>query len=66
MRRVFELTGDVAIIETAAVVIPGYEHVSIVSEFYESNELNGDVSNWWAPNLRALIGLCRAARVFDT
>ncbi len=60
MRRVFELTGDVAIIETAAVVIPGYEHVPL-SEFYESNELNGDVSNWWAPNLRALIGLCRAA-----
>lgn len=60
MRRVFELTGEVAIIETAAVMIPGYEHVPMF-EFYESNELNGDVSNWWAPNHRALVGLCRAA-----
>ena len=60
VRRVFELTRELAIIETAAVMIPGYEHVPLC-EFYESNELNTDVSNWWAPNQRALIGLCRAA-----
>jgi tRNA (mo5U34)-methyltransferase len=60
VRRVFELTGELAVIETAAVTIPGYEHVPLC-EFYESNELNADVSNWWAPNQRALIGLCRAA-----
>jgi tRNA (mo5U34)-methyltransferase len=60
VRRVFELTRELAIIETAAVTIPGYEHVPLC-EFYESNELNADVSNWWAPNQRALIGLCRAA-----
>jgi len=60
VRRVFELTSELAIIETAAVTIPGYEHVPLC-EFYESNELNADVSNWWAPNQRALIGLCRAA-----
>jgi len=30
-------------------------------EFFPSNELNGDVSNWWAPNALALEGICRAA-----
>jgi hypothetical protein len=42
------------------VVFPGYEHLA-VCEFFESNELNGDVSNWWAPNEKALIGMCRAS-----
>ena len=35
--------------------------ISRVCEFYETNELNGDVSNWWAPNAKALAGMCRAA-----
>jgi tRNA (mo5U34)-methyltransferase len=60
VRRVFDLTRELAVIETAAVMIPGYEHVPLC-EFYESNELNADVSNWWAPNQPGLIGLCRAA-----
>ena len=60
MRRVAALTGELAVIETASVFLPGYEHESLC-EFYASNELNGDVSNWWAPNARALEGLCKAA-----
>jgi tRNA (mo5U34)-methyltransferase len=60
MRRVAALTGELAIIETASVFLPGYEHESLC-EFYASNELNGDVSNWWAPNARTLEGLCKAA-----
>lgn len=60
MRRVADFTKRLAIIETAAVHFPGYEH-SPLCEFYESNELNSDVSNWWAPSERALEGLCRAA-----
>jgi tRNA (mo5U34)-methyltransferase len=60
MRRVAALTGELAIVETASVFLPGYEHASLC-EFYESNELQGDVSNWWAPNARALEGLCKAA-----
>ena len=54
------MTGELAVVETAAVTLPGYEHAA-VCEFYESNELNFDVSNWWAPNVKALEGLCRAA-----
>jgi tRNA (mo5U34)-methyltransferase len=60
LKRVARVTGEVAIIETAAVVVPGYEHLA-VCEFFESNELDGDMSNWWAPNEKALGGLCRAA-----
>ncbi len=39
---------------------PGYEHLELF-EFYSSNQLQGDVSNWWGPNLKALDGMCRAA-----
>jgi tRNA (mo5U34)-methyltransferase len=60
MRRVAEVTGGLAIIETEAIWLPGLEQHGLC-EFFESNELNGDVSNWWAPNEKALAGLCRAA-----
>ncbi len=60
LKRVATVTKEVAIIETEAVVFPGYEHLA-VCEFFESNELSADVSNWWAPNQKALIGMCRAA-----
>ena len=60
LRRVASLTNGVAIIETHAIVVPGYEHLELC-EFYSSNQLQGDVSNWWGPNLKALEGMCRAA-----
>lgn len=60
LRRVAAVTKEMAVIETAAMEIQGYEHVALC-EFYESDELNGDVSNWWAPNEKALAGMCRAA-----
>ncbi len=60
LRRVARVTGEMAIIETAAVEVPGFEH-NAFCEFYESDELNFDPSNWWAPNEKALHGMCRAA-----
>jgi len=60
LRRVAQVTGELAIIETAAVLVPGFEHCA-VCEFYESDELNFDPSNWWAPSTKALHGMCRAA-----
>lgn len=60
MRRVAAVTNELAIIETEAVVFPNLEHHALC-EFFESDELNGDVSNWWATNEKALVGLCRAA-----
>ncbi|HJZ60479.1 MAG TPA: DUF1698 domain-containing protein [Gemmataceae bacterium] len=59
LRRVAAVTNEVAIIETEAVVVPGFEHYALC-EFYESDELNADPSNWWAPNEKALLGMCRA------
>src|SRR5882724_2470388 len=59
LRRVASLSNGSAIIETHAMLIPGYEHLEIC-EFYSSNQLARDVSNWWGPNLKALEGMCRA------
>lgn len=60
LERVAQVTGKVAVIETEAVAVAGAEHHGLC-EFFETNELASDVSNWWAPNLRALAGMCRAA-----
>jgi tRNA (mo5U34)-methyltransferase len=60
MRRVAGVTKELAIIETEAAVFANLDDHALC-EFFESNELNGDVSNWWAPNEKALAGLCRAA-----
>lgn len=35
----------------------------LLCEFFPGNELNGDYSNWWRPNIRALEGLVRAAEL---
>jgi tRNA (mo5U34)-methyltransferase len=55
LRRVGEVTRERAIIETEAAVIPGYENQALW-RFFPGAELNGDVSNWWAPNMAALVG----------
>lgn len=60
LKRVARVTKELAIIETEAVVVPGFEDRALF-EFYETNELNGDASNWWAPNQKGLVGMCRAA-----
>ena len=60
LQRLRRVTGKVAVIETAAVLIPGYPHTSLV-EFYAGKERNGDYTNWFAPTEAALHGMCRAA-----
>jgi len=59
LKKVAELTRTLAIIETHAVEILG--QVQSLAEFYPASELNGDPSNWWGPNIAALVGLCKAA-----
>jgi tRNA (mo5U34)-methyltransferase len=56
--------GGVAVIETEAVEIPGLSDAAFC-EFFPGAELNDDASNWWAPNGKALEGLCRAAGFRD-
>jgi tRNA (mo5U34)-methyltransferase len=60
IRRLSSVTRELAIIETEAIAIPGRERRAFW-EFFPSDELDGDVTNWWAPNDRALEGMCLAA-----
>ncbi|HZY84982.1 MAG TPA: methyltransferase domain-containing protein [Gemmataceae bacterium] len=60
LERVCALAKGLAVIETAAVLVPGFEGAPLC-HFYEHDELCGDQTNWWAPNAKALEGLCRAA-----
>ena len=60
LKKLSQVTKELAIIETEAIALPGFENYAL-AEFYETDELNGDPSNWWAPNLKALSGMCRAA-----
>lgn len=60
LERVAQVTKQYAVIETEAVYYaPMEDHAWC--EFFETDELNGDPSNWWVPNLKALVGMCRAA-----
>jgi hypothetical protein len=62
MRRVASVTapGGLAVIETEAIEVPELAD-SAFCEFYPGQELNNDPTNWWAPNAKALEGLCLAA-----
>ena len=60
LQRVASLSRGLAVIETEAMEMPGAADTALC-EFFPTNELNGDYSNWWSPNLRALLGLIRAA-----
>ena len=60
LQRLASVTREMAVIETHAIHIPGREDHAIC-EFFETTELNGDPSNWWAPNRKAFEGMCRAA-----
>ena len=59
LERLARVTGEVAVIETEMIVTGHDDHALV--EFYETNELAGDVSNWWAPNAYALAAMCRSA-----
>jgi tRNA (mo5U34)-methyltransferase len=60
MEKVAAATKRLAIIETEALEIAGLgQHAWM--EFFERDELAHDFTNWWAPNEKALVGLCRAA-----
>lgn len=59
IRRLASLTNEVAIIRTVAVHVPRVS--SAMWEFYPGAELEGDSSNWWAPNRLALEGAVMAA-----
>ena len=59
LRQLASLTREMAAIRTVAVHVPNVN--SAIWEFYPGSELEGDSSNWWAPNKLALEGAIRAA-----
>ncbi len=66
LRRVASLLapGGFLGIETEAIDVPGAPDAAFF-EFFASNELNNDASNWWAPNAKALEGLLTAVGLRD-
>jgi tRNA (mo5U34)-methyltransferase len=59
LQRVAAVTREQAIIETEAMFIHG--HPEPLCRFFPAGELNNDRSNWWVPNLAALLALVGAA-----
>jgi len=53
LHQLYDLTseGGVVLVETQAIYLPEQEDLAIL-EFYD-DDLNGDASNWFAPNLAA-------------
>jgi tRNA (mo5U34)-methyltransferase len=60
LKRVRQVTDEVAVIETSGIAVPGYAEASLV-HFFAGNELNDDYGNWFAPSAPALVGMCRSA-----
>jgi tRNA (mo5U34)-methyltransferase len=61
LRRVRRLTKGLAVIETAGVVVPECEEIPMFRFYPPGDKLDGDPSNFWAPNLAGLKGMCEAA-----
>jgi tRNA (mo5U34)-methyltransferase len=58
------LTEDVAIVESFVTDWKDWERnrdAIPTLEFYETDELGGQLDNWFGPSVECLIGLCRAA-----
>ena len=60
LERVCQLTRDMALVESF-VIDDRLEPGRAILEFYETNELQGQMDNWYGPNTACLLALCRAA-----
>jgi tRNA (mo5U34)-methyltransferase len=60
LRRLASFTNERAIVETEAIAVAGRPDASLW-EFYPTNELLADSSNWFVPTAAALEGALRAA-----
>jgi len=61
LRRVRQLTKGLAVVETAGIVVPGREETPLFRFYPPGDKLGGDPSNFWAPNVQGLKGMCKAA-----
>jgi tRNA (mo5U34)-methyltransferase len=60
LERVASLTRETMILETESFTLKGYEDLAL-GEFFETDELNDDDSNWWSFTEPALAGMCRSS-----
>jgi tRNA (mo5U34)-methyltransferase len=60
LERLASVTKTLAVIETHAIELFGHENMQL-AEFYSSDQLNSDPSNWWGLNFAAIEGMCLAA-----
>jgi len=60
LERLRHVTREVAVVETEAINVVGYEDHELV-RFLAGNEVNLDFGNWYVPSLPALRAMCRAA-----
>ena len=65
LERVRTVTREVAVIETAAVRVPGSRGQSLL-KFHAGSDLNHDFGNWYQPNVEAIEALARAAGFAST
>jgi tRNA (mo5U34)-methyltransferase len=60
LRQLFSVTKGVAVISTHANRVGGFEDRAF-AECFPHDEFDGDPTNWWRPNMKALTGWCEAA-----
>ncbi len=59
LERVRSVTGELAVIETAAIEVP--DRSGPFLEFVPGYEINKDPTNWFFPTEEAVLGMCHAA-----
>ncbi|MDQ3977952.1 MAG: hypothetical protein M3314_00145 [Actinomycetota bacterium] len=57
LERLSRVTGELLVIGSEAVAVPGFEHHGFC-EFFEDGQPHGDATTCWAINRRALVGMC--------
>ena len=60
LEKICSITREMAFIESY-VIDPDASFPGCVMEFYETNELGGQIDNWWGPTAACLASLCRSA-----
>jgi tRNA (mo5U34)-methyltransferase len=60
LERLRAVTKEVAVIETEAVHLQGFDN-EVLLQFHAGSSLRTDFGNWYVPTIEALHNLCRAA-----
>jgi len=60
LERLCAVTNEVAVIETEAVHLQGFDDDALL-QFHAGSDLRTDFGNWYVPTIAALHNLCRAA-----